>query len=194
MHPGDPNYDLFKLAIRTAATRMNPTFSFMDAPQNAAFNGEVAYMGCRTRVIADRHGPAVSDGRGNLSFTSITLPRIALRSNGDLQKFYGLLEEILTLVARQLIHRYQIQAHLKVKDMPFLMGQGLYVESDHLQPFDEIAEAIKHGTLSIGFIGLAEALTVLTGSNHAQSDASRQLGVEKSSALCADGRFLCRPV
>ncbi len=178
LNPGDPNYDLFKLAIRTAATRMNPTFSFMDAPQNLSFNGEVAYMGCRTRVIADRHGAAVSDGRGNLSFTSINLPRIALKSDGDLGRFYSLLEETLALTAKQLMHRYQIQSHLKVKDMPFLMGQGLYVESGHLQPNDEIAGAIRHGTLSIGFIGLAETLTVLTGTNHAQSDASRQLGVE----------------
>jgi anaerobic ribonucleoside-triphosphate reductase len=176
--PGDPNYDLFQQAIRTAATRMNPTFSFMDAPMNQPFNGEVAYMGCRTRVIADRHGPAVSDGRGNLSFTSINLPRIALKSEGDVQKFYGLLEETLVLVARQLMHRYQIQSHLRVKDMPFLMGQTLYVESDHLQPNDEIAVAIRHGTLSIGFIGLAETLTILTGANHAQSEASRLLGLD----------------
>ncbi|BCY16864.1 anaerobic ribonucleoside triphosphate reductase [Leptolinea sp. HRD-7] len=178
LNPGDPNYDLFQLAIRTAATRMNPTFSFMDAPHNKPFGCEVAYMGCRTRVIADRHGKAISDGRGNLSFTSINLPRLALRASGDVTAFYGLLEETLTLVARQLMHRYQIQSHLKVKDMPFLMGQGLYVDSDHLQPNDDIAEAARHGTLSIGFIGLAETLTILTGSNHAQSQASRQLGLE----------------
>jgi ribonucleoside-triphosphate reductase len=178
LNPGDPNYDLFQLAIRTAATRMNPTFSFMDAPHNKPFGAEVAYMGCRTRVIADRYGNAISDGRGNLSFTSINLPRLAIRASGDTAKFYTLLEETLTLVARQLMHRYLIQAHLKVKDMPFLMGQGLYADSDHLQPNDDIAEAARHGTLSIGFIGLAETLTVLTGSNHAQSPASRQLGVE----------------
>ena len=178
LNPGDPNYDLFQLAIRTAATRMNPTFSFMDAPHNKPFGSEVAYMGCRTRVIADRHGSAISDGRGNLSFTSINLPRLALRAAGDTTKFYGLLEETLTLVARQLMHRYQIQSHLKVKDMPFLMGQGLYADSDHLQPNDDIAEAARHGTLSIGFIGLAETLTILTGSNHAQSPAARQLGQE----------------
>ncbi len=178
LNPGDPNYDLFQLAIRTAATRMNPTFSFMDAPHNKPFGCEVAYMGCRTRVIADRHGKAISDGRGNLSFTSINLPRLALRASGGVTAFYGLLEETLTLVARQLMHRYQIQSHLKVKDMPFLMGQGLYVDSDHLQPNDDIAEAARHGTLSIGFIGLAETLTILTGSNHAQSPASRQLGLE----------------
>jgi ribonucleoside-triphosphate reductase len=150
----------------------------MDAPHNKPFGCEVAYMGCRTRVIADRHGKAISDGRGNLSFTSINLPRLALRASGGVTAFYGLLEETLTLVARQLMHRYQIQSHLKVKDMPFLMGQGLYVDSDHLQPNDDIAEAARHGTLSIGFIGLAETLTILTGSNHAQSPASRQLGLE----------------
>jgi anaerobic ribonucleoside-triphosphate reductase len=178
LNPGDPNYDLFRQAIRTAAIRMNPTFSFMDSPQNRPFGDEVAYMGCRTRVIADRHGPAVSDGRGNLSFTSINLPRIALKSDGDESRFYQMLEETLTLVSRQLMHRYQIQSHLKVKDMPFLMGQSLYVESDRLQPNDEIGLAARHGTLSIGFIGLAETLVVLKGANHAQSEVSRQTGLE----------------
>jgi ribonucleoside-triphosphate reductase len=177
-NPTDPNYDLFQLAMRVAATRMNPTFSFMDSSFNAPFGHEVAYMGCRTRVIADRHGQPISDGRGNLSFTSINLPRIAIKAKGDIQKFYALLEETMTLVARQLMHRYQIQAHLKVRDMPFLMGQGLYIESERLQANDEIAEAIKHGTLSIGFIGLAETLTALTGRHHGESVDSQKLGVE----------------
>lgn len=177
-NPGDPNYDLFKLAIRTAATRMNPTFSFMDSPQNLPYGDEVAYMGCRSRVIANRHGEAVSDGRGNLSFTSINLPRIALRSNGNVDAFYHLLEEAMTLVGRQLMHRYTIQSHLKVKDMPFLMGQGLYMDSGHLQPNDEIGMAARHGTLSIGFIGLAETLTILSGATHARSEDSRKMGLE----------------
>jgi ribonucleoside-triphosphate reductase len=177
-NPGDPNYDLFKLAMRVSATRMNPTFSFMDASFNKPFGTEVAYMGCRTRVIADRFGQPISDGRGNLSFASLNLPRLALRAGGDLQKFYEYLEEMMALVSRLLIHRYKIQSHLKVRDMPFLMGQGLYCESEKLAHDDEIAEAIKHGTLSIGFIGLAETLVRLTGTHHGQDESSRQLGLE----------------
>lgn len=176
--PQDPNYDLFKLALRVAATRMNPTFSFMDSVFNRPFGTEVAYMGCRTRVIADRHGEPVSDGRGNLSFTSINLPRIALKSRGDIPLFFTNLEEVLTLVSRQLMHRYKIQANLKVRDMPFLMGQGLYLDSDRLKPADEIAAVIRHGTLSIGFIGLAETLTALTGLHQAQSAEAQKLGLE----------------
>jgi ribonucleoside-triphosphate reductase (formate) len=176
--PEDPNYDLFKLAIRVAATRMNPTFSFMDSPFNQTYGTEVAYMGCRTRVIANRNGPVVSDGRGNLSFTSINLPRLAIKANGSLQDFYNHLEAVLTLVARQLVHRYQVQSHLKIKDMPFLMGQGLYLDSEKYAPEDEIAEIIRHGTLSIGFIGLAETLTGLTGNHHAQSADAQRLGLE----------------
>jgi ribonucleoside-triphosphate reductase len=183
LNPGDPNYDLFQLAMRVAATRMNPTFSFMDSPFNQPYGSEVAYMGCRTRVIANRHGQATSDGRGNLSFTSINLPRIALKAQGNLQRFYELLEETLALVAKQLVHRYQIQARLKVRDMPFLMGQGLYLDSDKLQSDGEIGAVIRHGTLSIGFIGLTETLTVLTGRHHAQSANAQALGLEIVSFL-----------
>lgn len=176
--PQDPNYDLFQLAMRVAAARMNPTFSFMDSSFNLPYGNEVAYMGCRTRVIANRHGEPVSDGRGNLSFTSINLPRIAIRAKGNIQKFFADLEEVLVLVSKQLMHRYQIQAHLKVRDMPFLMGQGLYLGSEKLGAGDEIAEVIRHGTLSIGFIGLAETLTALTGCHQAQSAEAQILGLE----------------
>lgn len=177
-NPRDPNYDLFRLAMKTAARRLNPTFSFMDADFNQSYGDEVAYMGCRTRVISNRHGPAVSTGRGNLSFTTINLPRIALRANHNLDVFYRDLAQVLDLIARQLYHRFQVQAHLRVADMPFLMGQGLYLDSEQLQPQDLIAEVIKHGTLSIGFIGLAETLTALTGSHHGQSETARDLGLE----------------
>ncbi len=177
-NPEDPNYDLFKLAMRVASTRLNPTFSFMDSSFNIPFGAEVAYMGCRTRVIADRFGPAVSDGRGNLSFTSLNLPRLAIKADGNLQQFYDLLEAELNLIARQLLHRFNTQSHLKVKDMPFLMGQGLYLESQDLTPDSEIAEAMKHGTLSIGFIGLAETLVILTGTHHGQDSDAQQLGLE----------------
>ena len=176
--PTDPNFDLFKIAMRVAATRMNPTFSFMDSPFNRAFGTEVAYMGCRTRVIADRFGSPISDGRGNLSFASLNLPRLAIKADGDLQAFYEYLEDEMTLISRLLIHRYHTQSHLKVRDMPFLMGQGLYLDSQNLSPDSEIADAIKHGTLSIGFIGLAETLVVLTGCHHGQDSEAQQLGLE----------------
>ncbi len=177
-NPGDPNYDLFQLAIRVSAQRLNPTFSFMDSSFNQEYGSEVAYMGCRTRVIADRFGEPVSDGRGNLSFTTINLPRIAIKSGGDLEIFYQELEKIMILAARQLYHRFRIQARLKVKDMPFLMGQGLYLGSDKLKPDDSITSVIKHGTLSMGFIGLAEALTCLTGQHHGEDPSSQRLGLE----------------
>lgn len=176
--PQDPNYDLFRLAMRVSAQRLNPTFSFMDATFNEAYGSEVAYMGCRTRVIANRRGPAVTDGRGNLSFTTINLPRIAIKAGGDLEIFFGELERVMNLAARQLYHRYRIQARLKVKDMPFLMGQGLYLDSEQLKPEDPIAPVIKHGTLSIGFIGLAETLTALTGCHHGQDPQAQRLGLE----------------
>jgi ribonucleoside-triphosphate reductase len=176
--PGDPNYDLFRLAMRVSAQRLNPTFSFMDSSFNQPFGADVAYMGCRTRVMANRHGPAITEGRGNLSFTTINLPRVAIKANGNLQAFYQELQSVMDLAARQLFHRYEVQAHLKVRDMPFLMGQGLYLDSEMLNPSDDIAAVIKHGTLSIGFIGLAETLTSLTGMHHGQSESIQQLGLE----------------
>jgi len=176
--PGDPNYDLFQLAIRVASKRLNPTFSFMDASFNAPYGDQVAYMGCRSRVMAKRRGPEVTEGRGNLSFTTINLPRVALKAERDLKKFFSLLGEVAELAIRQLYHRYTIQARLKVKDLPFVMGQGLYLGAQGLNPEDPIAEAVKHGTLALGFIGLAEALVALTGKHQAQSAEAQELGLE----------------
>ena len=176
--PEDPNYDLFQLAVRVASQRLNPTFSFMDSSFNTQDGSEVSYMGCRTRVIANRHGAEVSTGRGNLSFTTINLPRLALAAHGDLEGFYRGLERVIDLAARQLYHRFRIQGRLRVRDMPFLMGQHLYIDAEKLGPDDPIEPVIKHGTLSIGFIGLAEALTALTGSHHAEDPLSQQLGLE----------------
>ncbi|MEA4884512.1 MAG: anaerobic ribonucleoside-triphosphate reductase [Clostridia bacterium] len=161
--PGDPNYDLFRLACRVAARRMNPTFSFMDSSFNAPYGSEAAYMGCRTRVMANRRGPEVSTGRGNLSFTTVNLPRLAIRACGDRDRFLALLGDVMDMCARQLLHRYSVQSRLHVKEMPFLMGQGIYMGSESLGGNDEIGEVIVHGTLSIGFIGLAETLTALIG-------------------------------
>lgn len=181
----DPNYDLFHIACRVAARRMNPTFSFMDSSFNAPYGSEVAYMGCRTRVIADRHGAAVSVGRGNLSFTSVNLPRLALRADGSSDRFFSLLGHCMDLAARQLLHRYDVQSHLKVRDMPFLMGQHIYMDSENLSADDEIAPAIKHGTLSIGFVGLSEAVTALCG-HCCGGDATARSTIDAAVATAAD--------
>ena len=183
---GDPNHDLFKLAMETSAKRLFPNFSFLDAPFNLHFyrkgdyNSEVAYMGCRTRVMANVHDPQrqVTCGRGNLSFTSVNLPRIGLEAGGDRERFFALLDDRIDLVFRQLLHRYKIQGARKVRNYPFLMGNGIWLDSDKLDWNDAIAEVLKHGTLTLGFIGLAEALKALVGSHHGESDAAQQLGLE----------------
>lgn len=176
--PGDPNYDLFQLALRVTGKRMNPTYTFLDASFNRIYEDEVATMGCRTRVIGNVNGPEVTERRGNLSFTTINLPRLALKAKGNLKEFYDGLEDILEAAKEQLIHRYKIQTSLKVKDMPFLMGQGLYFDSENLNPDDTLEQALKHGTLSIGFIGLAETLTALIGKHHGESTEAQKLGLE----------------
>lgn len=175
---GDPNYDLFKLAIRVASRRLNPTFSFMDSSFNSPYGIEVSYMGCRTRVIGNVNGPEISEGRGNLSFTTINLPRVAIKCGTNIDKFFRELESVLDLSVKQLYHRYKVQASLRVGDMPFLMGQGLYMDSQELKPGDTIEEVIKHGSLSIGFIGLAETLKVLVGKHHGESEDARELGLQ----------------
>lgn len=183
---GDPNYDLFKLAMRVSAKRLFPNFSFIDAPFNLQYyrpgdyNSEVAYMGCRTRVMQNIHDPerSVTCGRGNLSFTSINLPRIGIEAKGDLQRFYQILDERMDLCVEQILHRFKIQSTKKAYNYPFLMGQGVWMDSEKLDRSDSVAEVLKHGTLSIGFIGLAETLKALTGSHHGESPESYALGLE----------------
>lgn len=176
--PGDPNYDLFKLAMQVASKRLQPTFSFQDSSFNKQFaDEEVAYMGCRTRVIANVNGPSTTDGRGNLSFTTINLPRLGMESNKDLSRFWELLDNMLEVTIQQLLTRYNIQKNLRVKDFPFLMGQKLYQNSEHLNENDRIEDAIKNGTLSVGFVGLAECLSALTSYHHGESLESQQLGL-----------------
>ena len=183
---GEPNYDLFKLAIKTSVKRLFPNFSFLDAPFNLQYykkgdyNTEVAYMGCRTRVIGNHYDPTreITCGRGNLSFTSINLPRIGIESKRDLEVFYTKLDAMLELVSRQLLHRFKIQCSKHGRNYPFLMGQGIWIDSDKIGPDDSVAEILKHGTLSIGFIGLAETLKALTGKHHGESEYSRNLGLE----------------
>lgn len=184
-NPQDPNYDLFKLACRVSAKRLFPNFSFIDAPFNSKYykgtpETEIAYMGCRTRVMANEHDPSreIVTGRGNLSFTSINLPRIAIKSKGDLNKFFSELDEKVELVIAQLLERFEIQCSKKVKNFPFLMGQGIWLDSENLKYEDSIREVLKHGTLTVGFIGLAETLKCLTGLHHGESAESQKLGLE----------------
>jgi len=185
-NPGDPNYDLFELSCRVSAKRLFPNFSFIDAPFNKQYYREgdpateVAYMGCRTRVIGNSFDPTkqITFGRGNLSFTSINLPRIAIKSNGNIEWFFEELEKKMDLCVKQLLDRFAIQSKKKAKNYPFLMGQGVWIGSEKLGPNDEVGEVLKHGTLSIGFIGLAEALVALTGKHHGESMESRNLGLE----------------
>ncbi|MCK9303451.1 MAG: anaerobic ribonucleoside triphosphate reductase, partial [Bacteroidales bacterium] len=184
-NPEDPNYDLFHLACKVSAKRLFPNFSFIDAPYNKKYyvpgrpETEVVYMGCRTRVIANVYDPSRETvyGRGNLSFTSINLPRLAIESQGNLSTFFEKLNTELELVVRQMLHRFKIQCRKKVKNFPFLMGQGLWLDSDKLGFDDEVGDILKHGTLSIGFIGLAETLISLTGKHHGESEDSQQLGL-----------------
>ena len=185
LNPGDPNYDLFKLACRVSAKRLFPNFSFQDAPYNLQYykpghpETEIAYMGCRTRVIGNIVDPTreITFGRGNLSFTSINLPRIAIKLNGS-QELFKELDRILELVRDQLLERFEVQCRKKVKNFPFLMGQGVWIDSDQLDWNEEVREVIKHGTLSIGFIGLAETPVALTGKHHGESEESQQLGLK----------------
>ena len=174
LNPGEPNYDLFKLACRVSAKRLFPNFSFQDAPYNLQYykpghpETEISYMGCRTRVIGNNYDPSreISYGRGNLSFTSINLPRIAIKMK-SVDLFFKELDRMMQLVSDQLMERFAVQSRRKVKNFPFLMGQGVWIDS-----------VIKHGTLSIGFIGLAETLVMLTGKHHGESDASQELGLK----------------
>jgi len=183
-NPEDANYDLFKLACRVSSKRLFPTFAFLDAPFNLKYyeegrpETEVAYMGCRTRVAANIYDPSneTIHGRGNLSFTSINLPRIGLRSNEDLEEFFSELDQKIDLAAEQLLERFEIQANKKVRNYPFLMGEGIWMGSDKLGPDDKVGEVLKHGTLAIGFIGLAECLVALTGKHHGQSEEAKELG------------------
>ena len=174
----DPNYDLYRLALEVAARRMNPTFSFMDTSYNKAYGDEVSYMGCRTRVIANRHGPEVSAGRGNIAPVTLNLPRLALECRGQQDLFYVQLDRLMRTAARQLLHRFEVLARLRVCDLPFLMGQQLYLDSDKLSAEDSIREVIKHGTLAIGFIGLAETLQLLLGKHHGEDEEALNLGLK----------------
>ncbi len=185
LDPGDPNYDLFQLACRCSAKRLFPNFSFQDAPFNLQYykegqpETEISYMGCRTRVIGNVHDRTreITNRRGNLSFTSINLPRLAILAEGNLDRFYAGLDQMLELCIGQLKERLEIQSRRRVRNFPFLMGQGVWIDSETLSPDDEVREVLKHGTLSVGFIGLAECLKALIGTHHGESEEAERLGL-----------------
>ena len=190
LNPEDPNYDLFKLACRVSAKRLFPNFSFLDAPFNSKYykeghpETEATYMGCRTRVLGNVCGEEIVSGRGNLSFTTINLPRLGLKygiiknSKNDLDGFFNELDEKINLVIEQLIERMEVQGNKKMKNFPFLMGQGVWQGSDQLDYNDTLMEVIKQGTLTIGFIGLAECLIGLIGKHHGNSEEAQELGLK----------------
>ena len=188
----DPNYDLFRLSCEVSAKRLFPNFSFMDSPFNKQFykgdyNTEVAYMGCRTRVMANvvDENKAVTPGRGNLSFTSINLPRLAIKygivngnEKADMKGFFKELEETMDMVRDQLLERFEIQCGKRTYNFPFLLEQGVWIDSERLKNTDRLRRILKHGTLSIGFIGLAETLKALTGKHHGECEESQKLGLK----------------
>lgn len=192
-NPGEPNYDLFQLSCKVSAKRLFPNFSFIDAPFNLKFYKEgnyateVGYMGCRTRVLGNVVDPdkAVTPGRGNLSFTSINLPRLGIkhgilnkeRAEADIDGFFAELEELLDMVKDQLLERFEIQCNRKIYNFPFLLGQSVWLDSERLKPNDRLRKVLKHGTLSIGFIGLAECLKALIGKHQGESEEAQELGL-----------------
>ncbi|MEN2258909.1 anaerobic ribonucleoside triphosphate reductase [Paraclostridium benzoelyticum] len=190
LNPEDHNYDLFKLACRVSAKRLFPNFSFIDAPFNAKYyvegkpDTEATYMGCRTRVVSNVCGEEVVSGRGNLSFTTINLPRLGIKhgsingQNLNIDEFYSELNEKIDLVVDQLLERFEVQGNKKVKNFPFLMGQNVWKGSDDLGPNDTLKEVIKQGTLTVGFIGLAECLIALIGKHHGESEEAQNLGLD----------------
>ena len=190
--PEDKNYDLFRLSCRVSAKRLFPNFSFIDAPYNKKYyvegdyNTEVGYMGCRTRVLANVCGPSVTPGRGNLSFTSINLPRLGIkygialgeRDKADMKAFYKELDETMDLVKGQLLQRFECQCSKSKANFKFLLGSGVWLNSEKLENNSKLRTVLKHGTLSIGFIGLAETLKALIGEHHGESEKAQKLGLE----------------
>ena len=190
LNEGDPNYDLFKLSCRVSAKRLFPNFSFLDAPFNLKYykpnnpETEATYMGCRTRVMSNICGVNEVSGRGNLSFTTINLPRLGIEhgiiknNTTDLDGFFKDLDDKIYLVIDQLLERMQVQGNKKVKNFPFLMGQGIWRGSDKLSYDDKLQDVIKQGTLTVGFIGLAECLVALIGKHHGESKEAQKLGLK----------------
>lgn len=181
---GDPNYDIFRLAMECSSKRLFPTYAFVDASFNLPYYEKDPYygiintMGCRTRIMANVNGREGAFGRGNISFTSINLPLLALRAKGNVEKFYKELDNALEISYKELMERYEGQCQNRKYNFPSLMEQGIWIGSDKLKDTDEIREVVKQGTLSIGFVGLAETLICLTGKHHGESEESDKLGYE----------------
>ncbi|MCR3760567.1 anaerobic ribonucleoside triphosphate reductase [Clostridium felsineum] len=175
----DPYYYLFKLACRVAAKRMNPTFMNIDADFNKQYydKGYIpATMGCRTYIMSNINGEPGVKGRGNIAPTTVNLPRIGILAKGDVDKFFELLHSRLEIAKESLLHRYNVLKKLKVKDLPFVVGQNLMKGSENLKPDDSIEPVLKQGTWGVGFIGLAETLVALTGHHHGETEESKELG------------------
>lgn len=193
-NPEDPNYDLFKRSMEVSAKRLFPNFVFIDAPFNLKYykpgdyRTEIATMGCRTRVFSSvfPESDGIITGRGNISFTTVNLVRIGIkhgiclgeRKEADWSGFYKELDEKMDLAADELYERFEFQANQHVRNFPFLMGQGNWFGSEKLGPNDTLRDVIKHGTLSIGFIGLAETLVAMTGKHHGEDESARELGLD----------------
>ena len=183
---GDPNFDLFELACRVSAKRLFPNFSFIDSPYNLQYykpghpETEVAIMGCRTRTIGNVYDPTneVCPGRGNLFFTTINLPRLGIEAKHDVKKFFEMFDKRIDQCFAQCLDRLEIISRRHVYNYPFLMGEHVWTGSEKLKSTDEIREAIKQGSMALGFIGLAECLVALTGKHHGESEESRQLGLK----------------
>ncbi|MWV43636.1 anaerobic ribonucleoside triphosphate reductase [Paenibacillus sp. HJL G12] len=185
--PEDPNYDLYKLALETTARRMFPNFAFLDTAFNQIYDqgtreSEVCYMGCRTRVMGNVNGEENAIGRGNLSFTTINLVRLALLSSSS-GEFDRLLEEAMDLAVKQLLDRFRYQSGRKAGNFRFLYSQGVWRGGEYLQPHDHLGSVLQQGTLSVGFIGLAESLTALYGKHHGQNSELQQRGLEIIRAM-----------
>lgn len=181
-NPEDPNYDLFRLAMECSSKRLFPTYCFVDASFNLPYYekdpyyGAIQTMGCRTRIMANVNGREGAFGRGNISFTSINLPMLALRAKGNIDKFFKELDYALEIADKELLERYEGQCQNRKYNFPSLMEQGIWLGSDDLGSTDEIRDVVKQGTLSIGFVGLAETLVCLTGKHHGESQESDELG------------------
>lgn len=183
---GTPNYDLFQLACKVSAKRLFPNFSFMDSWYNKQYykeghpETEMAVMGCRTRVLSNDYDPehAVTPGRGNFAFVTINLPALGIRAEHSVPRFFELFDDMIDVCIDQLKDRFEYISHKHAYNFPFLMGQGVYLDSDKLTPDDEIGEVIKHASLSVGFIGLAECLVALIGKHHGESKTAQKLGLD----------------
>ena len=179
--PEDKYYYLYQLACEVAAKRMNPTFMNIDSDFNKEYYDKgymPATMGCRTYIMKNINGEPGCKGRGNIAPVTINLPRIGIEAKGNIDTFFEIFEKRILLAKEALLHRYSVLKNLRVKDLPFVAGQGLMKGSEGLKEDDSIEPILKQGTWGIGFIGLAECLTALTGKHHGESDESRELGVK----------------